>query len=173
MFMINVAPGREGAKDYLYLNENGIFSDYSSRLPGIIDFNISCASADIDKDYDDDIYISVNGDLEMRLPDLLYENIISSGIQDDNTFNLLKPNNFIVSYNNGNISIRYTIPYSSSVKLEAYDIKGKLVKVIADKFMHKGSYSVNWDSKRFGAGVYFIKLSVNGSEVSNKFTIIK
>ena len=97
----------------------------------------------------------------------------TTGIQDDNPFNFIKPNNFIVSYTHGKISIRYTIPYSSSVKLEAFDTQGKLVKVIADKFMPRGSYSVNWNSKRFGSGVYFIKLSINGSEVSKKFTIIK
>ena len=94
------------------------------------------------------------------------------GIQNLPT-NLINPNDFIISYNHGNISIRYTIPYSTPVKLEAYDIKGKLVKVITDKFMHKGSYSVNWDSKRFGAGVYFVRLKVQGSEVSKKFIIIK
>ena len=97
----------------------------------------------------------------------------TTSIQEEIPSNFLNPNNFIISYNNGNISIRYTIPYSSSVKLEAYDIKGKLVKVIIDKFMQKGSYSVNWDSKRFGSGVYFLKLIANGSAVTKKFTIIK
>ena len=97
----------------------------------------------------------------------------STAIQQEIPSNLIKPNNFIVSNNHGNISIRYTIPYSCPVKLEAYDIQGKLVKVITDKFMQKGSYSIKWDSKGFGAGVYFLRLSVNGSEVSRKVTIIK
>ena len=97
------------------------------------------------------------------------------GIQKDNPANFIKQYNFIVFYNYGNnlIYIRYTIPYSSSVKLKAYDIKGKLVKVIRDKFMQKGSYSVNWDSKRFGSGVYFVRLRVNGSEVSRKVTVVR
>ena len=97
----------------------------------------------------------------------------TTGIQQNNPNNFINPNDLFVSYNNGNISIRYTIPYSSSVKLEAYDIKGKLVEVITDKFMQKGSYRVNWDSERFVAGIYFIKLSINGSSISKKFIIIK
>ena len=97
----------------------------------------------------------------------------STGIQEETPTTLVKPKNFFVSYNHGNITIRYTIPYSTSVRLEAYDTQGKLVKVITDKFMQKGSYSVRWDSKRFGSGVYFVKLSANGSAVSKKFTIIK
>ena len=99
--------------------------------------------------------------------------VVSTGVQEEKPSNLVKTINFIVSYNHGNISIHYTIPFSSSVKLEAYDIKGKLVKVITDKFMQKGSYSVNWDSKRFCSGVYFLKLTINGSAVSKKFTIIE
>ena len=97
----------------------------------------------------------------------------STGIQGETPTNLIKPNNFIVYYNHGNISIRCNIQYSSSVKLEAYDIKGKLVNVITDKFIQKGSYAVSWDSRRFGSGIYFIKLTANGSSVSKKFTIIK
>lgn len=97
----------------------------------------------------------------------------TTAIQQEISSNYIKPNNFIISYNNGNISIRYTIPHSSSVKLSAYDTQGKLVKVIQDKFMQKGSYSVRWDSNRFGSGVYFLKLSVNGTAVSKKITIIK
>lgn len=99
--------------------------------------------------------------------------VFSTAIQEEKPSYFINPNNFIISYNNGNISIRYTIPYSTSVKIEAYDIQGKLVKVIQDKFMQKGSYTVNWDSKRFGSGVYFLMLSVNGSSVSRKVTIIK
>ena len=96
-----------------------------------------------------------------------------TGIHGEIPSNFIKPNDFIVSYKNNLISIRYTIPYSTSVKLEAYDIKGKLVKVITNKFIHKGSYSVNWNSKRFGSGVYFLKLSANGSAITRKVTIIK
>lgn len=96
-----------------------------------------------------------------------------TGIQNEIPSNFLEQNNFIVSYDHGNISIHYNIPYSTTVKLEAYDIKGKLVKVITDKFMQKGSYSVNWDSKRFGSGIYFLKLSSNSSSVSKKVMVIK
>ena len=83
----------------------------------------------------------------------------STAIQQEIPSNFLKQNDFIVSHNHGNITVRYTIPYSTSVKIEAYNTQGKLVKVIQDKFMQKGSYSAEWDSKRFGSGVYFFRLS--------------
>ncbi len=95
------------------------------------------------------------------------------GIQGDIPNNFLNLNDFIVSYKNGNTSIRYTIQYSTTVKLEAYDTQGKLVKVITNKAMQKGSYRINWDSKRFGSGVYYIKLSTGGRSVISKAVVLK
>ena len=87
--------------------------------------------------------------------------------------NSLKPINFLVSSSQGNISIRYTIPFSTRIKLEAFDIQGRLVEVIEDRFMQKGSYGVTWDAERFGAGIYFVRLSANGAEVSRKVTRLR
>lgn len=97
------------------------------------------------------------------------------GIQEDRPANYCKSNDFIVSYDHGNnlISIHYSIPYSSSVKLEAYDIKGKLIKVIIDKFMNKGSYTVNWDSRRCGSCIYYLKLTTGNNTIIRKAVIIK
>ena len=96
------------------------------------------------------------------------------GIQDLPK-NFIEQNNFTVSYNYANnlISIRYTIPYYTHVKLEIYDIQGRLIKVITDKFMNKGSHSVNWDSKKFGSGVYYIKLTTGNNTLIRKAIIIK
>ena len=102
------------------------------------------------------------------------------GIQKDLINKSHTLNDFIIShdYRNKLISFCYTLLYPSSVKLEAYDIQGKLIKVIIDKFMHKGSYTEKWDTKQndnklVAGGVYFLKLSANGSAVSKKVTIIK
>ena len=45
--------------------------------------------------------------------------------------------------------------------------------MIQDKFMQKGSYSVHWDSRRFGAGVYYIKLSTVENNLIRKAVILK
>lgn len=104
----------------------------------------------------------------------------ATGIQEETPSPLIKPDVFIVSHNYGNnhISIRYDIPYTGSVKLEAFDIKGKLLKKLVDTVMPKGSYTVTWDTKQddnkpLAGGVYFLKLRVNGSEVSRKVTLLR
>ncbi len=95
------------------------------------------------------------------------------GIQEEMSSNLVMPDDFIVHGNNNHISIRYTIPYASPIKLEAYNSKGHLITVIHNKFMQKGTYNEVWDCKRYGSGVYFLRLRVNGFEVSKRFTIIR
>lgn len=105
---------------------------------------------------------------------------ITTGIKKCNPANNFIADNYIVSfdYKNNLISIHYGVPYSSSVKIEAYDIQGKLVNKIVDKFLQKGYYSVKWDTKQgnnksLAGGVYFLKLSVNGFALSRKVTIVR
>lgn len=105
---------------------------------------------------------------------------ITTGIKKYNPANNFIADNYTVSfdYKNNLISIHYSIPYSSSVKIEAYDIQGKLVNKIVDKFLQKGYYSIKWDTKQgnnksLAGGVYFLKLSVNGFALSRKVTIVR
>lgn len=103
----------------------------------------------------------------------------ATGIQEETPSPFIKPDVYIASHNYGNnhISIRYDIPYTGSVKLEVFDVKGKLLKKLVDTVMPKGSYTVTWDARQddnkpIAGGVYFLKLRANCSEVSRKVTII-
>ena len=89
----------------------------------------------------------------------------------------INPNSYnkqkILSLNYINSSILLNLPISGKTKLQVYDINGRLVSTLVDSYKMAGNYKVNWESKRFSSGIYFLKLSVNGSAVSQKFTIIK
>ncbi len=79
-----------------------------------------------------------------------------------------------VSDGDGNlVSITYTIPQYCPVKLEAYDIKGKLVDVILNQDMDKGTYNVTWDSWEYGSGTYYFKLSAGENISIEKSVVIK
>lgn len=101
-------------------------------------------------------------------------------IQKESTDDFEMIENYTISYDyeNNSISINYYIPYSGDVKLEVYDTKGKLVKVIVDKFKNSGIHTVKWDTKKDGGkliagGVYFLRLSANDFSTSKKVTILK
>ena len=82
-------------------------------------------------------------------------------------------NQKIVSLNVINSSILYNLPTSGKTKLHIYNMKGKLLSILVDSYKQAGEYKVNWDKKRYGAGIYFIRLSVNCSEVSRKVIVMR
>lgn len=86
-----------------------------------------------------------------------------------------KINDFTLSCDrrSGPLSVYYTVPYACSVTLEAYDVKGSLVKVLTEGFMHKGRHSVTWDCRRHGSKIYFLRLRADGSAVSRKLMAIR
>ncbi|GAJ14885.1 unnamed protein product, partial [marine sediment metagenome] len=156
--------------------ENGIFNDFSNRLPEIIDFNISCASADIEKDGDDDIYISIDyGTIEnVGLPDLLYENIISSEINDDqfkkpNKFSLLKnfPNPFTKVTN-----FKFLISEDNFVELKIYNSMGEIIETILSRKLKKGFYNIKWDAQSYTSGIYYYHLRISNISQTNKLIIL-
>lgn len=99
---------------------------------------------------------------------------LTIGIQDDNPFNFLNPNNFIVSYNNNNlISIRYSIQHSSSVNLSMYNISGQLVKTFFNEYKNAGDHTINFNTDNISAGVYYFKLSIGQSSYTQKAVVVK
>ena len=80
------------------------------------------------------------------------------------TFNTY-PNPFV---DNANIS--YTLTSDSRVKLEVYDISGKLVTTIFDGTEKAGSYNFNFSGKNFTSksGVYIVTMYMNGETYSNQ-----
>src|SRR5690606_33799490 len=68
------------------------------------------------------------------------------GIEDPVT----QPDKFILRDNypnpfNPSTSIGYVLPGSSNVRLTVYDISGKAIRTIVDKFEQAGEYSVTFD----------------------------
>lgn len=69
--------------------------------------------------------------------------------------------------------ISYTLKSSGNVSITVFDIYGRLIETFIDSYKQAGKHTINWDSKRFGAGIYYIRLKANGSSISKKLTIIK
>ena len=82
-------------------------------------------------------------------------------------------NHFEFSINLNNSSILFTLLKSGNTKLQIYTIKGRLLETLLDSYKQAGSYKISWDSRRFGSGVYFLKLNINGSAVSEKIMAVR
>ena len=80
---------------------------------------------------------------------------------------------------NPTTTIDFSIPNDSKVNLSIYNLKGQIVKTLANEQLERGNHSVVWHGKdkygkAVGSGVYFYKLKVNGkNEAVKKCLMLK
>jgi hypothetical protein len=80
---------------------------------------------------------------------------------------LIFPNPFV-----DNNIIRYHVETPSMVRIEVYDEMGKLMKVLVNRNMDPGVYSVSWNASGLARGVYFINATRNGN-VKQSIRVVK
>jgi len=74
---------------------------------------------------------------------------------------------------NPSTKISYGIKSESHVKLVVYDLTGREVKTLVDRFKTPGSYSESFNASDLPSGVYIYRLEVKSGEASGSFTSVK
>jgi hypothetical protein len=94
----------------------------------------------------------------------------NSAANEINGYDLLQnyPNPF-----NPKTIIRYNLRKTSFVKLKVYDILGKEVITLLNKYQSKGSHEVEFDGANFAGGVYFYELKTDNYTETNRMLLIK
>ena len=117
------------------------------------------------------------------------ENKIYTYINEQGDYRIMKNNDFIA---NAPINLRnYPNPFNpmtnitftlhddmNKVKLDVYDIKGRIVKNIYAGYLNSGYHQFYWDGKNEKdgdavSGIYFVKLSLNNQTFSRKILLLK
>ena len=99
---------------------------------------------------------------------------IKNGKEALQSFNLLQnyPNPF-----NPSTKIRFEIPDGSSelrkVKIEIYDVLGRLIETLVDDYRMPGSYEVEFNAADKSSGIYLCKMSCGKYIKSSKMILIK
>ncbi|MEO0080856.1 MAG: C25 family cysteine peptidase [candidate division WOR-3 bacterium] len=93
-----------------------------------------------------------------------------SGLPRELGFTALNPNPAL-----GNLTVQYGVPVKGRVKLLLYDTQGRSRSVITDEDVNPGYYRqvISRDAWPFSAGVYFLALTQNGSQVTRKVAVAK
>ena len=65
------------------------------------------------------------------------------------------------------------IPEFSSVKIQVFDIRGKVVDKLFDGSLAKGVYQMQWNAGKFTSGVYFVSLYSNNTLSTKKVILLK
>ena len=55
--------------------------------------------------------------------------------------------------------IRYAVPQASPVRLEVFDMLGRLVAVLVDEMKAAGSYEIVFDASGLSSGAYLYKMT--------------
>ena len=72
---------------------------------------------------------------------------------------------------NDRLIISYDIKHSGNMFLGVYDIEGRLVGTLENKFVIKGSHRLTWDSP--ATGIYFVVLDMGGEKMVKKVICVK
>lgn len=63
---------------------------------------------------------------------------------------------------NGTYRIQYSVPQFNRVSLKAFDLQGREIHTLVSKRQTIGSHQLTWNTSALPAGVYFLRLSVDG-----------
>ncbi|MGE5314577.1 MAG: alpha-amylase family glycosyl hydrolase [Acidobacteriota bacterium] len=74
---------------------------------------------------------------------------------------------------NPSTTIRFHLASSGMVSLKVYDLLGREVSTLADRFMEAGSYSVVWNASGMPSGMYLCELKAGANAAVKRMMVIK
>ncbi|MEM6964566.1 MAG: T9SS type A sorting domain-containing protein [Bacteroidota bacterium] len=85
---------------------------------------------------------------------------------------------FILNQNTPNPAIdittfEYTVPVSSDILIELYDLNGKRLKTLVNDDVYAGTHTVDLSVSNFANGTYFVTLTSNQVVLVRKMTVVK
>lgn len=83
------------------------------------------------------------------------------------------PEAFLLEQNTPNPSgarstIGFHVAREGRVRLDVYDVRGRLVQTLVDADQQPGTYRATWDASRLASGTYLYRLQVDGEVVSTR-----
>ncbi len=92
-------------------------------------------------------------------------------------------NSFILLQNYPNpfnpiTTIEFSIPYSSQVEINIYDVNGQLINRLMNEFLIEGNHSTIWNSRNMNgqtvaSGAYIYQVKFDNKIISKKMLFIK
>jgi len=77
------------------------------------------------------------------------------------------PEKFALSQNfpnpfNPQTTIQYQLPIAGNVKLQIFDLTGRLIQTLVDEKKQAGEYTIIWNAQNVSSGIYFYQLHTEG-----------
>jgi hypothetical protein len=97
-----------------------------------------------------------------------------TGIESDDFIPcLLSPSQNYPNPFNAKTTIEFSLPGASHVKIEAFDVAGRIVDVIADGEYQAGKSIVIWNAGDLPSGIYYYRIKAGDDKTINKMILLK
>jgi hypothetical protein len=78
----------------------------------------------------------------------------------------------------GAANVKFTLPRSCPIRLEIFDVTGRLVRTLADGVREAGQHTLRWDGvdengRRVPSGVYFVRLSAETRTMDRRLVLLR
>ncbi|MBU0509813.1 T9SS type A sorting domain-containing protein [bacterium] len=74
---------------------------------------------------------------------------------------------------NPSTTINYSIPMAGDVRVAVYDITGREVAELVNRYQNSGSYAVHFDGNGLASGIYFYRVSAAGQHFTSRMVLMK
>jgi hypothetical protein len=116
----------------------------------------------------DDIYIIRTDSLLNYPPNIIGINLISTEIPVKFVLHQNFPNPF-----NPSSKIKFELPSAGLTQIKIFDILGREVQVLVNKYLNAGIYEVEFDASNLASGIYFYSMETNGFKETKKMILTK
>jgi hypothetical protein len=74
---------------------------------------------------------------------------------------------------NPSTTIRYELPLGGKVRLQVFDVNGRLVETLVDGFRRAGVYAIEFTKENLATGTYFCRLSSGEESAVRKMILVR
>ncbi|MBK6911769.1 MAG: T9SS type A sorting domain-containing protein [bacterium] len=92
----------------------------------------------------------------------------ATGLPTDFALHAAYPNPF-----NPSTSISFSLPASSHVTLQIFDVNGRGIATLVDGALNAGTHSVTFDAANLASGIYFARINAGSFSASHKLVLMK
>jgi beta-lactamase superfamily II metal-dependent hydrolase len=120
-----------------------------------------------DESLNDDILIETDGENIWVNDDLVWSIFAVDNEYTNTPFLSSFPNPF-----RNSVTIQYNVKKNRDVKIDVYDLQGRLVKQLVNTHKSIGSYEMEWNAEGMSSGIYFCKFSQGNKEEVRKLILL-
>lgn len=161
----SITPGTNAILDYnLQAFENFCRPTNPQCVSGI-----TCTDCNFNNNGHTEPHYTIQGQLILYKPNP-FINIQNISTEIPGSFQLEQnyPNPF-----NPSTTIKFDINKSSFVKLNIYDIQGKLIKTLFEGNINPGIYKTEWNAEGNASGIYVYTIEADGFKIAKRMTLVK